>query len=423
MKSNLYIIFYLLSNIFRTFDVYLFFEKFLIGKENKKQKLYCYTVFYLVISLEYILIDIPILTLSLNIIGLVVLASLYSSSLKKRILGIGFILALLMLSEAIVASLFGYLATSFVPKGYFSSIAGIVCIPLVSFLLIILYCKLKREKEDIPIPAMYWIMVISVPVSCIFIIVLGFSIESIQVWQLFSLVIIMFTITLSVFLLYEKQIEFFRKENHKNMLEAQNQYYHKQLDALQEMENATKSVRHDMKNHLLTIATLADHKNIEGIREYVYNLQEITRTTKKYVNTGNVVIDGLLNMKMYQAQEKGLVVHVKAMIPEKMGLSDEDCTVLLGNLLDNAMENATERIELSIRYDRKCLIIFCENQYTGERRYNGKHYETLKRDGHNHGLGLQNMERIVKKYDGEMRVHDENNLFGVDIMLYLRENI
>lgn len=419
MKTNLYIILYLLSNIFRTFDVYLFFETFLKKKKNKKQKICCYTAFYLVISLEYILVDIPILTLLLNIIGLVGLASLYSSSLKKKILGIGFILALLMLVEAVVASLVGYLATSFVPKGYFSSLVGIVCIPLVSFLLIILYCKLKREKEDIPIPALYWCMVISVPVSCIYIIVLGFSIVGIQIWQLFSIVIIMFAITLSVFMLYEKQIDFFRKENHENMLEAQNQYYHKQLDALQEMEKATKSVRHDMKNHLLAIATLAEHGNIEGIREYVYNLQEMTRTTKKFVVTGNTVIDGLLNIKLYQAQEKGLEINIKAMLPEKLGLSDEDCTVLLGNLLDNAIENAIDQIALHIRYDRKRLMIFCENQYTGERKHNGKNYETSKRDGNDHGIGIQNMERVVKKYGGEMKVHDESNTFRIDIILYL----
>lgn len=419
MKTNLFIVLYLLSNIFRTFNVYLFFETFLTDKDKSKLKKYAYIAFYLVISIEYIFVDTPLLTLFLNIIGLVLLSMLYPSSMKKRLLGVGFILALLMLAEAIVASLVGYLATSFVQRGYFSSLAGVVCIPFVSFLFVLIYRKLKRDKVEIPIPVIYWIIVSSVPAFCIYIIVLGFSIENIRIWQLVSIVVIMFGITMSVFVLYEKQIKFFRSENRRNMLEAQNRYYHRQLSSLKEMEGATRSVRHDMKNHLLSIAALAENGDTGRILEYVYTLQELTQVTKQFVMTGNAIIDGLFNMKMYQAQEKGLAIDVRAMIPEDLTVSDEDCTVLFGNLLDNAIENAMGWVRMHVRYDRNCLVIFCENPYVGERRRNSNGYQTSKRDKKNHGMGMQNMKRVIRKYGGDMKICDENNVFAVDILLYI----
>lgn len=419
MKSNLFIILYLLSNIFRTFNVYLFYETFFTGGEKRRSKKYCYAVFYLVISMEYVLLDIPILTLSLNIIGLLALTLLYPSGNKKRFLGAGFILALLIAAESIVVALTGYLSFSAIQQGYYSSMAGIVCIPLVSFLFLIVYRKFKSRRGDIAVPVSYWITVIIVPISCIYMIVLGFSIENIQTWQLVSNVTIMFAVTLSVFQLYEKQLEFFREENRKNMLEAQNEYYHKQLVVYQEMTNATRSVRHDMKNHLLSIAALAEKKDSDAIGEYVRDLQEITYTLYKHVTTGNLVFDSILNSKMVQAQEKGLVVQFKIAIPDTLKMDDVDCTILFGNLLDNAIENADERIDLWVRYDRKRLFICCENNFQGERKRNGKLYATTKTDGGNHGYGLQNIQRIVKKYDGELVLGDHTNRFKVEIILYL----
>lgn len=419
MKSNLYIILYLFSNIFRTFDVYLFYETFLTDEKKRKEKKYCYIAYFLVISVEYIWLDIPILTLLLNVVGLLLLTFLYSSNMKKRFLGAGFILALLMATEALVISLTGYLSFSLFQKGFFSSLGGVVCIPIVSFLFIMVYRKLKKDKFDIAVPLSYWITVIVVPVACIYLIAMGFSIERIQTWQLLSLVIIIFLITLSVFLLYEKQIEFFQEENRKNMLEAQNQYYHKQFDAMMKMENATKSLRHDMKNHLLTIDALAKQGAVEKIHHYVKDLQSFSRPVERYFSTGNIVIDSILNSKLLEAQEKGIEMDVKVAIPEKLPLGDMDCTILLGNLLDNAIENAKDRIQFIFRYDRGRLMLQCENEYQGKRKRHGGEYSSSKPDYKNHGFGIHNMKNVVSKYDGRMVVRDTNQIFKVDILFYL----
>lgn len=419
MKSNLFIILYLLSNIFRTFNVYLFFETFFTSERKSRIKGCCYGLFYLIISMEYVFLDIPILTLLLNIVGLLALTLLYPSNYKKKVLGAGFILALLLAVESVVVALTDRFAFPFTQQGEYSSLAGIVCIPLVSFLLLIVYRKFKRRRGDILIPVSYWITVIIVPVSCIYMIVLGFCVSYIYVWQLVSIVIMMFAITLSVFQLYEKQIDFFQKENRRNMLEAQNQYYHKQLVVYQEMTTATRSVRHDMKNHLLSIAALAEKEDCDAVGEYVRDLQEFTYSIYTHVMTGNIVFDSILNSKMFQAQEKGLVTDFKIAIPDELNMNEVDCTILFGNLLDNAIENAKEKIMLNVHYDKGRLIVCCENEFEGERIHNGELFETTKTDVGNHGYGLQNIRRIVKKYGGMFDLSDDADRFKVDIIMYL----
>lgn len=419
MKDSLFVCLYLLSNIFRTFNIYLFFDSFLgISKEMGSKKI-GYVAYFLVISAEYILMDIPILTLILNVIGLLALTFFYETNMKRRILGAGFILALLCAAEAVVMILTGYLSFSYTAPGFYSSYAGVVCIPIVSFMFVLLYRKIKRQDRDSAVPLSYWIMVIVVPIACIYMVLLGFSFGNLAMWQMLSIVIVMFGITVSVFLLYEKQIEFFREENRKRVLEVQNLYYQKQIDDMAKMENAQRSLRHDMKNHLLTIGTLAEESDNVAIKRYVEELYENSRPIEAYFSTGNRTIDSMLSNKIKVAEGKGLSVDVNVVIPETLNLNDRDCTVLLGNLLDNAIENAKDNITLTLRYDKGRLIICCKNPYVGTLRRRGESYFTSKSDKKNHGLGFQNMNNIVQKYDGEMVINDADNVFEIEILLYI----
>ena len=48
----------------------------------------------------------------------------------------------------------------------------------------------------------------------------------------------------------------------------------------------------------------------------------------------------------------------------------------------------------------------------------GKDYITTKEEYGQHGLGLQNVKRIVCKYSGNIDILDTNDIFDVKIVLY-----
>ena len=111
-----------------------------------------------------------------------------------------------------------------------------------------------------------------------------------------------------------------------------------------------------------------------------------------------------------------------------------DMVIILGNLLDNAIEacEKTENkkeIKLEIKYILNNLFITIENTYNGnlnDAERGGEHTElpkTTKGDFINHGVGLRNVNDIVNKYNGEMSWTAKDNVFRVEILMYqIRKN-
>ena len=66
--------------------------------------------------------------------------------------------------------------------------------------------------------------------------------------------------------------------------------------------------------------------------------------------------------------------------------------------------------------DNSQIFISVRNSYDMESIINQKQkFITTKEDKLNHGIGLENVRRTVKKYDGDMRISQENERFIVSI--------
>lgn len=423
MKSNLYIFFYLLSNLFRTYDIHLFFDTFFGPDKKGKNKFPFYLFFFSLISSAYIFFDIPILTLMLNILCTARLTFFYAADMKKRLLGLAFLFGLLCICEAIPVVFCGIISFSFLERASFSSIVGIISTSILPFIFVLLYRGLKKNRTDTRIPLTYCIMAVSVPVACTYITLLSFTIEGIQAWQFISIMVLMFATMVSVFWLYEKQMKYFSEDNRKKVLEVQNVYYQKQLEYMLLTEHATRSLRHDMKNHLLSISTLATENDDTAVAQYVDNLSHLFSPAGGNVSSGNVVIDSILNSKLSLAAEKEIDLKIDIAVPAKLSVDEIDITILLGNLLDNAIENfdktAGKPIRFRLRYDRGRLFIHCENPYAGTLKRRGNSYDTGKADRRNHGFGLQNINNVVNKYNGQLKIEEENQIFCAELFLYL----
>jgi len=114
-----------------------------------------------------------------------------------------------------------------------------------------------------------------------------------------------------------------------------------------------------------------------------------------------------------------------------------DIAVILGNLLDNALEavaNAPEKlITLDIEHSRQTLFIKAKNTFDGIVAYAAENPRpqdlplTRKTTGSSggstagsHGHGLKNIARAVAKYDGRMNIAHEGGFFSVAILLYVK---
>ena len=167
----------------------------------------------------------------------------------------------------------------------------------------------------------------------------------------------------------------------------------------------------------------SEQKRYQELDDYLQRMQEETRAAVPQVYTGQPAVDSMLHYKISNAKE--VPIQIETSIPEKLNIDDFDITVILGNLLDNAIE-ACEKLEkeqrkilLSIRMVKNQLFIRTENSFDGQLRRHQGRFLTRKADEGSHGIGLENVKRVVEKYHGLLEMNAEGMIFQVKIMLYL----
>ena len=112
---------------------------------------------------------------------------------------------------------------------------------------------------------------------------------------------------------------------------------------------------------------------------------------------------------------------VNIKVSKAVSLNYKDAGILLGNILDNAME-ACEKIrkekrwiKIDMFHQKNTLFIKVCNSKTKEPVNINK---SSKRDVHNHGIGVSSIKSIVNKYDGYIEFADKGEKFEVDVSLY-----
>lgn len=229
----------------------------------------------------------------------------------------------------------------------------------------------------------------------------------------------------------------------KNEMEIQSKLQLKQISMYEqwyeEMKNVRKemiSFKHDMNNHFEVLRKICDdkkenaEKNIENIKDYLDSLGMEYQGIISNVETGNMALDALIGMKKSYAVSKGINIKTEIYIPRNLNCDNMDMVIILGNLLDNAIEacekvNNNKDIKLVMKYSLNNLIILIQNTYNGnlKKKENNDLYlpKTTKNDLMHHGIGLQNVKSIVDKYNGDINWETDNNTFKVEILIYQLE--
>lgn len=192
-----------------------------------------------------------------------------------------------------------------------------------------------------------------------------------------------------------------------------------------ESQNRIRALRHDMKNHILALQVLVQKKEVEEADNYLDSMQHFMKNPQEYVATGNDTIDSLLNYKIQKAKDVLNLVETKISIPEKLNLHSFDLNVVLGNLLDNAIDASVQtkekELKITMKLDKGVLFLNICNSCRGVAEGKRGILETTKSDKMNHGIGLKNVRRIVEKYHGDMEFLCENGSMEADIMIYVKD--
>jgi len=224
----------------------------------------------------------------------------------------------------------------------------------------------------------------------------------------------------------------YRREKERSDQYAQTieEYYQQQLyymENLEELIFKLKSERHDFKHQLGVIYGLLEEKEFDKLRNYTKKLVERAEEFKNIVNIPYPVIRAMLNYKLSAAQEQGIDLNINIDIPPELTLNEFDLTIILGNLLDNALkasrkvEKEERYINLRLNYKPNYLVISVKNPTIGEVDLEEKRTAADSQSGHSHGFGLNNIEHLVQKHDGFLKIEQGDNTFIVNIALLVKD--
>lgn len=208
------------------------------------------------------------------------------------------------------------------------------------------------------------------------------------------------------------------------LVSYQNKYYQNQLEILEASESSIKGLRHDLENHMLTLSHLLQEDRLSQAREYLAAAHAQLDSARALSSTGNSCVDSLINYKLHHLKTADVGLDYQAEIPSRLQIDAFDLTVILGNLLDNALEaldrlpaSAQKELSLHLKYDRGRLLIKMTN--TCDRvKPSALGLLTRKRDPSRHGIGLKNVRAAIDKYQGHLKTVFAQNTFTAYVIVY-----
>ena len=214
----------------------------------------------------------------------------------------------------------------------------------------------------------------------------------------------------------------FEKRINKRIDAYQSDLMNKHYEEVENMYRQVRGWRHDYRNHIQTMMTLMRSGEYEKVMSYLETLGEDLNTVDTVLKTGNIMADAILNSKISLAKSNHIQVDATASIPVKLSMTDIDLCVIIGNLLDNAIEASMTlpekermiRIYIEMKKNRLYLSFTNLTAAKKMKKENGVFRSTK---GAARGFGLLRVDRIVKKYGGYLKRASEDGAFTTEILL------
>lgn len=210
----------------------------------------------------------------------------------------------------------------------------------------------------------------------------------------------------------------------KNKLDMQYAHYL----SIQESHMRVKKLYHDINNHIYCIDNLRN--NSKEINEYVNNLKDEIKTFKYIYNTGNMILDIIINEKSEICLKKGIKFTCSINFSKVNFVKPIDVSSIFSNILDNAIEacdkivdeNINKYIRIKGTITRSFFVLKCENSKLNQLTFNKNILLTNKMDKFVHGIGIQSIKSSLQKYNGELLFENSIDKFILNIYIPLDQD-
>ena len=312
-------------------------------------------------------------------------------------------------------------------------VLGVICNFFVVIILCIYYlcvCK-KREDNTLKLPVkMWWIVdgimyVLTLMMTFFSYVIVEMlpSDDTMAVGHFMSVLGSVFIcILLFVLMYYYNSSQDFRLQ--KELAEIENEQQRIYFKGLLDKEEETRQFRHDIINDLLEIKNYSSEREYDKLNGYIDStLGEIMDISKSSYDVGNDIINTIINYYL-QPIKNDCDIEVIGYMSNDVTIDERDLCTVCANLIKNATEEISKlvggKIIFSVEQGKQYLSFVIENTYIGNIITDKSgNIITQKADKKNHGIGINNVKRVVRKYEGKYETDIDDNMFRVKIFFKL----
>lgn len=352
-----------------------------------------------------------------NTLLIIGLSFLYRGDFRWRIYAALFVTALIVLSDAALApvsSTDGYIMTLFLSK-------------ILMFMLVLISVRLIRSYGEGFLSNWHWLFLFLFPLFSMLVIAklsshLTFRSNTFLFPMLSSGLLL---INFLIFLLYDRILYIQITLTKNNLLEQNNAYYMNQYLLTKERQQEIYKFQHDFKNILLGLRGKLQSEQGQIHLPELDRLLGTIENVPERCNSGNIIIDSIINYKEQTAKKDHIPFYLDLNIPAQLELDTIATSVILGNALDNAIEackvegNIKRYIRIQMHYLNQSLYIKIQNPYVHEIRTNFRGEICSTKSGKRiRGLGLKSIQQMLDDCSGLLEISYEDNLFNVEMVLF-----
>lgn len=193
-------------------------------------------------------------------------------------------------------------------------------------------------------------------------------------------------------------------------------------------EDETKRARHEMSHHIKAISVFLSENKIEEANNYIASISYNLNSLPALRYCKNLLVNAIVGACVEQAQAEGINIEYNINVDEIIAMNDSDLSVLIENMLDNALEacrkvksDREKYIRININQDDNFLFVGCVNSFDGKIAFdeNGD-IITSKEEYDNHGYGISAMKIVAEKYNSILKIESTENEFSVMTNLNLK---
>ena len=166
------------------------------------------------------------------------------------------------------------------------------------------------------------------------------------------------------------------------------------------------------------------HADPAEVDRYLAEIEGSVRTYESIVHTGSAVLDTILTEKSLYCKDHGITITCMADGSQMDFMNMIDLYAVLGNAVDNAIEEVGKfeekekrQIDVLIYRKQQFLAIHVTNPMEGQLVYEEGLPVTTKGSRIVHGFGLRSVRHILKKYDGFLTIQEEDGCFSLLMLI------